>query len=155
MSKHKFLYQKFNISEKHSHEFSDLSKHKLYIKDLIYERNISLNLSVWVNASFILKIWHIRKTSFWISQFEWTQALYWRFDISERHFSEFFSSSKHKLYIRDLTYQRDTLLNSSVQANTSFISEIWYIREAFFWISDSSECLVKCSVKYLVECSMK
>ena len=46
MSKYKSLYQKFDISEKHSHELSNLNKHKLYIKDLIYEKNIFLNFLI-------------------------------------------------------------------------------------------------------------
>src|SRR5438034_280786 len=52
------------------------------------------------------------------------QALYQRFDISGEHLPESSSPSEHKLYIEDLAYQGDTLLNSLVQANASFISEM-------------------------------
>ena len=62
----------------------------------------------------------------WIPQpHEQTQALYQRFDISEGHPPEPPGPSKHKLYIRDLTYQGDTPLNPwSEQMLSEMLSEI-------------------------------
>ena len=59
---------------------------------------------------------------------EQMQALYQRFDISGKRPPELPGLSERKLYIRDLAYQRDTPLNPPVQANASFIAEIWHIR---------------------------
>ena len=56
---------------------------------------------------------------------EQTQALYQRFGISEEHSPEPPGLSKHKLYIRDLTYQRDTPLNPwSEQMLSKMLSEM-------------------------------
>ncbi len=127
----------------------------LYIRDLAYQGDTPMNPPVRANASFISKIWHMRGTPPWTPRSEWTQALYWRFGISGEHLPEPLGPSERKLYIEDLAYQGDTLLNPPARANTSFISEIWHIRGAPSWTPGPSECLVKCSVKCLVECSMK